>query len=144
MESLKPSADERPTEEGKKGARSMDWREPGGGAARRPTRAPSLAGKSGGAGPSVFRQQVGLNIWKVISKQLCSENRRARRQQKGEVLSPGQQSSAWRGTKALTSTISLAHPPAKIPKGTSSCQGICFHHPNTQRCPSEDPSFWGV
>ena len=35
-------------------------------------------------------------------------------------MSPGGQSSAWRGTKVLGSTISLAHPPAKIPKGTSS------------------------
>ena len=25
------------------------------------------------------------------------------------------------------------HPPAKIPKGTSSCQGTCLHHANTQR-----------
>ena len=36
------------------------------------------------------------------------------------MLSPGRQSSAQRGTKALASTISLAHPPAETPKGTSS------------------------
>ena len=42
-------------------------------------------------------------------------------------MSPGQQSSAWRETKALASAILLAHPPAKIPKGTSSCQGACLH-----------------
>ena len=36
------------------------------------------------------------------------------------MLSPGRQSSAWWGTKALASAISLSHPPAEIPKGTSS------------------------
>ena len=55
-----------------------------------------------------------------------------------ELLSPRQQSSAWWGTKALASAISLPHPPAKIPKGTSSCQGTCLHHANTQRCASAD------
>ena len=48
------------------------------------------------------------------------------------MLSPRQQSAAWRGTKVLASTISLAHPPAKIQKGTSSCQGTCLYHTNTQ------------
>ena len=53
------------------------------------------------------------------------ENGRVGGQQEGELLSPGRQSSAWRGTKALDSAISLAHPPAKIPKGNSTCQGTC-------------------
>ena len=43
------------------------------------------------------------------------------------MLRPGQQSSTWWGTKALDSAISLAHPPAKIPKGTSFHQGNCLH-----------------
>ena len=42
-------------------------------------------------------------------------------------MSPGGQSSAWWGTKVLTSPITLAHPPSKILKGTSSCQGTCLH-----------------
>ena len=63
---------------------------------------------------------MGLNIWNVISQQLCSESGRARGQWEGELLSPGEQSSAWWRTEALGSAISLTHPPAKIPKGTSS------------------------
>ena len=31
--------------------------------------------------------------------------------------------------------------PAKIPKGTSSCQGTCLHCANTQSCASVDPSL---
>ena len=72
MESLEPSPDERPTEEGRKGGevvRATDWREgarvegqPAGQA-----EPPSLACKSEGAGRSVFRQQARLDIWKVIS-----------------------------------------------------------------------------
>ena len=74
--------------------------------------------------------------WNVISQQLCSESRRAKGQWKGELLSPRGQSSAWRGTKALASAISLAHPLAKIPKGTSSHHGTCLHCANTQHCAS--------
>ena len=51
------------------GAGYMDWRE-GAGAEGQPAgqaEVPSLACKSGVAGQSVFGQQVGLNIWKVIS-----------------------------------------------------------------------------
>ena len=55
-------------------------------------------------------------------------------------MSLGGQSSARWGTKALGSTISLAHPPAKIPKGTSSRHGTFLHHANTQRCASVNPS----
>ena len=36
------------------------------------------------------------------------------------MLSPGKQSSAGQGTKARGSAISLSHPPAETPKGTSS------------------------
>ena len=72
-ESPEPSADERPTEEGRKGGevvpttrtgrREPGWRGSPPGKAE-PLR---LAGKSRGAGRSVFRQPVGLNIWNVIS-----------------------------------------------------------------------------
>ena len=89
-----------------------------GGAARWPSRAPSLAYKSGGARWSVFRQQARLSVWEVISEQLCLESGKAGGQREGELLSPRRQGSAWWGTKALASTISLDHPPAKIPKGT--------------------------
>ena len=74
-ESLEPSADERPTGEGRKsgegrgGARSTDWRE-GAGVEGRPAgqaQPPSLVGKSGGAGRSVFQQREGLDIWNVIN-----------------------------------------------------------------------------
>ena len=58
-------------------------------------------------------------------------------------MSPGPQSSAWQETKALASAISIAHPPAKIPKGTTSCQETRLHHTNTQYCASEDPSLRG-
>ena len=81
MDSLEPSVDNRPTEEGRQeahrrgqegwrgSARYTDWRE-GAGAEGQPTgkaEPPSLAGKSGGAGRSVFGQQAGLDIWKVIN-----------------------------------------------------------------------------
>ena len=57
------------------------------------------------------------------------------------MLSPRGQSSAWQGTKVLGSAISLAHPPAKIPKGISSHHGTCLHSTNTQHCASVDPSL---
>ena len=57
----------------------------------------------------------------------------------GEVLSPGRQSSAQWGTKALASTISLSHPPAEMPKGTSAHHQTCLHHANAQCCSSVDP-----
>ena len=71
MESLEPSADERPTEEGRKGGEAVHapWtgrREPGWRGGRQPSRVPE-SGKSRGARWSVFRQQAGLDIWKVIS-----------------------------------------------------------------------------
>ena len=73
MESLEPSPDERPTEERRKDGEGVRATQTGG---REPVQRggplakqspPSLAGKSGGAGWSVFRQQEGLDIWKVIS-----------------------------------------------------------------------------
>ena len=73
MESLEPNADERPMEEGRKGSKAVRapqtaWREPGA-EGRLPGQAepPSLAGKSGGAGRTVFRQQARLSVWEVIS-----------------------------------------------------------------------------
>ena len=77
MESPEPRADKRPTEEGRKGGEVVcptqtsgrDWRV-GAGAEGWPTsqaEPPSLACKSGGAEQSVFREQVGLDIWEVIS-----------------------------------------------------------------------------
>ena len=57
------------------------------------------------------------------------------------MLSPGRQSSAQQGTKALASAISLSHPPAEIPKGTSSHHQTCLHCVNTQHCASVDPSL---
>ena len=73
MECLEPSADERPTEEGRKGGEAVraprtGGREPGAeGQPAGQAETPSLAGKSGGARWSVFGQRAGLNIWKVIS-----------------------------------------------------------------------------
>ena len=75
MDSPESSVDKRPTEEGRKGreavhATQTGGREPGRWRVSQPAgkaESPSLAGKSRGAGWSVFRQQVGLNIWKVIS-----------------------------------------------------------------------------
>ena len=73
MDSPEPSVDERPTEEGRKAREAVacytDWRE-GARVEGRPAgqaEPPSLACKSGGARSSVFRQQAGLDIWKVIS-----------------------------------------------------------------------------
>ena len=75
MDSLEPSADERPTAEGRKGGEERQCVLHGGlaegaeaeGQPDGQAEAPSLASKSGGAGQSVFGQQAGLNIWKVIS-----------------------------------------------------------------------------
>ena len=72
MEFLEPSADDRPTEEGRKGreaVRAPHWREGAGveGWPAGQAEPLSLAVKSRGARWSVFGQQAGLNIWKVIS-----------------------------------------------------------------------------
>ena len=73
MDSLEPSADERPMEEGRKGGEVVCPTRTGGrelGAEGQPTDKAeplSLACKGGGDGRSVFGQQVGLNIWEVIS-----------------------------------------------------------------------------
>ena len=59
-ETLEPSVEERPTEEGRKGGeavRYLDWREGAGAVEGQPpgkAEPLSLACKSGGAGPSVF------------------------------------------------------------------------------------------
>ena len=72
MDSLEPSLDERPRKRvgrARGDARYTDWQE-GAGVKEQPAgqaEPPNLAGKSGGAGWSVFGQQAGLNIWKVIS-----------------------------------------------------------------------------
>ena len=148
MDSPEPSVDERPMEEGRKGGEAVSTkrtggREPGRWRGSPPCKADpqTLACKSGGARWSVFWQPAGFNIWNVINQQLCSESGRAEGQWEGELLSPGGQNSAWWGTKALARAISLTHPPAKIPKGTSSCHGTCLHRANTQRCASVDPSL---
>ena len=74
MDSLEPSVDERSTEEGRKGGEVVCATRTGGRelgrVEGRPTgqaEPPSLACKSRRAGQSVFWQQAGLNIWKVIS-----------------------------------------------------------------------------
>ena len=74
MDSPEASADERSTKEGTKGreavrtpgtgGREPDW---SGGQPDSQAEPPSLACKHGGARRSVFRQQEGLDIWKVIS-----------------------------------------------------------------------------
>ena len=72
MDSLEPSAEERPMEEGRKGGEACalhglaggSW---GRGAACQPSRAPESGCKSGGAGQSVLGQEAGLMIWNVIS-----------------------------------------------------------------------------
>ena len=70
MDSLEPSIEERSTEEGRKGGeRYTDWREGASVEGRPASKAepPTLAGKSGEARRIVFREQAGLNIWKVIN-----------------------------------------------------------------------------
>ena len=52
------------------------------------------------------------------------------------MLTPQDRSQLGRRTKALASTISLSHPPAKIPKGPSSPHQTCLHHTNIQCCAS--------
>ena len=74
MESPKPSADERPTEEGRKGGKAVraprtGGREPGwrGGSPAKQSPRVWLAKVEGPAGRSVFRQQARLSFWEVIS-----------------------------------------------------------------------------
>ena len=55
-------------------------------------------------------------------------------EREGELLSPGRQSSAWRGTEALASAVSLAHPPAEIPKGTGSGMELAGTHKYPALC----------
>ena len=148
QDSPEPTMDKRPTEEVRKGREAVHATRTGGRKlelwkGRPPGKAEplSLACKHGGAGLREFCQPAGLNITNVISQQLRSESGKVRGHHEGEVLNPGRQSSAWWGTKALGSTISLSHPPAEIPKGTSSRQRPCLHRANAQRCASVDPSL---
>ena len=150
-DSLETRIDKRPTEEGRKGREAVHTTRTGGtelgrwrGSPPGKAEPPSLACKSGGARRSVFSQPAGLNTRNVVSQQLCSESGRARGRWEGEVLSPGRQSSAQRGTKALASAISLSHSPAEIPKGTSYHHRSCLHGANSQCCASVDPSLLRV
>ena len=72
MDSLEPSVDKKPTEEGRKGGEAVcaKWtgrREPGWRGSPPAKQSPQVWLAKAGAGWSVFGQQVGLNIWKVIS-----------------------------------------------------------------------------
>ncbi|XP_053074783.1 solute carrier family 41 member 3 isoform X4 [Acinonyx jubatus] len=74
MESLEPSTDERPTEEGRKGSEAVraprtGGREPGqrGGSLAKQSPLVWLAKAEGQDGWSVFQQQVRLSVWEVIS-----------------------------------------------------------------------------
>ena len=82
--------------------------------------------------------------WDLTSGMLkvnSSAQRAGRRgHQEGELLNPGRQSSAQRGTKALASTISLSHPSVVILKGTSSHHRSCLHCTRTQCCAWIHPS----
>ena len=127
MDSPEPSVDKRPTEEGRKGGEVVHATQTGGSEPGRwrgslPGKAepPSLACKSGGAGLHEFWHPVGINIWNVISQQLCSESGRARGPREGRGVEPWKTELRSVGNKALASTISLSHPPSEIPKGTSS------------------------
>ena len=74
MESPEPSADERPTEEGRKGGEAVRaprtigrepwWR---GGLPAKQSPGVWLAKAEGPEGRSVFRQQARLSVWEVIS-----------------------------------------------------------------------------
>ena len=84
---------------------------------------------------------MGLNIWNVKSQHLHSDSRRVRGHQEGELLSPGRQRSVRQGTEALASAISLSHPPATTPKGTSSPNLLAPHkHPTLCLCGSNPPT----
>ena len=72
MESLEPSADERPTEEGRKGGEAVcaprtGGREPGWRGGCRPSRGPESGWQKPKGWTECVPQQVGLDIWKDIS-----------------------------------------------------------------------------
>ena len=86
MDSLELSLDRRPTEEGRKGGEAVrtTWiggREPGQWRGSLPCNAEPPVSLANADGPyRVFSDsQAGHNIWNVISQQLCSKSRRARR-----------------------------------------------------------------
>ena len=59
----------------------------------------------------------------------------------GRVVEPEDRAQLNRGTKVLAISISLSHPPAEIPKGTSSHHQTCLHQANTQCYASVGPSL---
>ena len=61
----------------------------GGGVACRTSKAPESGLQKWRGQTECVRQQAGLNIWEVISEQLCSESGKAGGQREGELLSPG-------------------------------------------------------
>ena len=104
----------------------MDWRE-GAGVVEEQT-----AGQ--GRAPEVWLAKaegpdcVSSDSQRYLTSGMLKVNSSALREQggrEGEFLSLGRTQLSG-GTKALVSTISLSHPPAEIPKGTSS------HHPTVQ------------
>ena len=90
----------------------------GGGGAAHPGKAEPLAKAEG---PDCMSSDSQWDLTSGMLKVNSSAQRAGGREDtEGELLSPRRQSSAWRKKKALESTISLSHPTAKIPKGTSS------------------------
>ena len=115
-------------EEGRKGreavrATGTGGREPRGGGATHLARQSPPVWLAKAEGPDCMsshsQRDLTSGILKVNSSVL-REWGRARGHQEGELLSPGRQSSAQQGTKVLASTITLSHPPARVPKGMNS------------------------
>ena len=113
----------------------------GGGAARLPSRAPESGWQKRKGRTECVPTASGTRHLEGYKLTALLGEREGWRTTGGRVVGPRTTELSWRGTKALASTISLAHPPAKIPKGTSSWQGNCLHRTNTQCCASVDPSL---
>ena len=86
------------------------------------------------------QQDLTSGMLKVNSSAL--ESGEGKRTPGGRVVEPwNTELSLVGGTKVLARAISLSHPPAEIPKRTSSHHQTCLCHANTQCCASMDPSL---
>ena len=124
--------------------RSTDWQE-GARAEGRPAgqaEPPSLAGKSGGAGRTVFRQPARLSVWEVRSEQLCTESGKAGGQREGELLSP--ETTELFGREQRRSPAPSPCPsPSQNPKGNQFLPGNLLaprKHPTLCFCGATPPA----
>ena len=148
-DSPEPSVDERPMEEGRKGGEAVHTTQTG---RKEPGR--EAACWQSTASESGLQKQKGLAECVLAASRTehlkgykltaVLREREGRRTMGGRVVEPRMTEPSVAGEKGARQCHLPSHPQAKIPKGTSSCQGTCLHCSNTQGCASADPSLQRV